>query len=191
MIRFNSIWRQDWSYTHLGYFLVKLFLWLLSFYKTQTRTLVHVSCCPASCLLNLAFFSNITESHKEKPAVMLIFFADSVACLCVNIYLNSPQCVWAPSLGWHQPVWWSLQLVEEPGRCGRKRRRWTWQNHPHISSWFSSTNYADVNICWKDSNTSITSAVDTHLIGKLLTDQRHYQWCLPHFCCMDKWKTLL
>lgn len=49
---------------------------------------------------------------------------------CVNIYLSSPQCVWAPSLGWHQLVWWSLQLGEEPGRCGRKRRRWTWRKSP-------------------------------------------------------------
>lgn len=32
------------------------------------------------------------------------------------VYQSSPQCVWAPSLGWHQLGWWSPQLGEEPGR---------------------------------------------------------------------------
>lgn len=33
-------------------------------------------------------------------------------------YLSNPQYVWAPSPGWHQLGWWSLQLAEEPRRQG-------------------------------------------------------------------------
>lgn len=133
---------------------------------------------------------------------MISWYQSDRLCVCGRgrVNLSSPQCVWAPSLGWHQPGWWSPQLGEEPGRQKTMFRiftflpSWLWHLQTSVSQ-LSNLNIQDqgvsVNLTASRMISIIWLAVDTYLIRKLLADQRHYQWSLPHLGCAEKGKTFL
>lgn len=152
--------------------------------------LVCVSCCPASCLLNLAFFSNITESHKEKLAVMLNFL-QTVWCVCVSTFTWVVHNVCGHPL-WGDISWYGdlfsseRNLGEVEGRGADEHDRIILIFHHNsrqqiMQMWTSAENIQTHRSDWllihtSSGNSSLTSDIISDVFPTLAawTNEKHY-----------------